>query len=576
MSEALLRDLTADFVRRSSLRRAKAEKEGFEPPAPYGSTVFKTAAIDHSAISPGAKLLLFLTCQTYFEKKLVNFILCMLGRSLHSRGFVLSLAILLSLAFHSQPICYFNLGVFNTSQNEPFIETYLTIPGNSLFAREVKKGEFQNSVNILFTVFKDTTIIKANKYNLNGPVFKDSALAPVFIDNQRYALPNGNYRVELSLTDNYNPDRKPFTTKQNIALAYTQNHIQCSSIQALESYKKSEKPGPLTKSGYDMIPYTVNYFPETSKELSFYFETYNTDTVFGKGKPFVYYYYLENKENLAKLNDYGSFKKQISAKVNPLLAKMDISQLGSGNYNLVICIKDENNVMHIESKYFFQRLNRKADILAKQQNEKDKTLQQYFGNCNNVDTLRMFVECLWPIANGVDKERTINQSIKKNPELMKNFIIDFWQRRAADTANPLKMWTIYYKNVQEAMVLFKCGKQPGYYTDRGRVYLQYGKPNQRAQQNMEQNTYPYEIWQYYKLVDNVNSRTLTNRKFVFVSKMLADDCYRLVHSDTPGEIINDRWRFEVTRRNANGTSPDAEMPAGTETNQFNEIYNNPR
>ena len=29
-----------------------AEKEGFEPPEPYGSTVFKTAAIDHSAISP--------------------------------------------------------------------------------------------------------------------------------------------------------------------------------------------------------------------------------------------------------------------------------------------------------------------------------------------------------------------------------------------------------------------------------------------------------------------------------------------------------------------------------------------
>ena len=29
-----------------------AEKEGFEPPEPYGSTVFKTAAIDRSAISP--------------------------------------------------------------------------------------------------------------------------------------------------------------------------------------------------------------------------------------------------------------------------------------------------------------------------------------------------------------------------------------------------------------------------------------------------------------------------------------------------------------------------------------------
>ena len=27
----------------------KAEEEGFEPPVPHGTTVFKTAAIDHSA-----------------------------------------------------------------------------------------------------------------------------------------------------------------------------------------------------------------------------------------------------------------------------------------------------------------------------------------------------------------------------------------------------------------------------------------------------------------------------------------------------------------------------------------------
>jgi hypothetical protein len=32
-----------------------AESEGFEPPEPRGSTVFKTAAIDHSANSPRQK-----------------------------------------------------------------------------------------------------------------------------------------------------------------------------------------------------------------------------------------------------------------------------------------------------------------------------------------------------------------------------------------------------------------------------------------------------------------------------------------------------------------------------------------
>ena len=43
----------------SNIDWISAEREGFEPPEPLSSTVFKTAAIDHSAISP--KFLISLT-----------------------------------------------------------------------------------------------------------------------------------------------------------------------------------------------------------------------------------------------------------------------------------------------------------------------------------------------------------------------------------------------------------------------------------------------------------------------------------------------------------------------------------
>ncbi len=47
-----------------------AEREGFEPPVPRGTTVFKTAAIDHSAISPSAtKVEYFLKSQKRFGLK---------------------------------------------------------------------------------------------------------------------------------------------------------------------------------------------------------------------------------------------------------------------------------------------------------------------------------------------------------------------------------------------------------------------------------------------------------------------------------------------------------------------------
>ena len=45
-----------------------AEREGFEPPDPRRSTVFKTAAFDHSAIFPGAKVQPFFGFAKFFFK----------------------------------------------------------------------------------------------------------------------------------------------------------------------------------------------------------------------------------------------------------------------------------------------------------------------------------------------------------------------------------------------------------------------------------------------------------------------------------------------------------------------------
>ncbi len=43
--------------------RLEAERQGFEPRVPFGTTVFKTVAINHSAISPNGQFAL--TVQIY-------------------------------------------------------------------------------------------------------------------------------------------------------------------------------------------------------------------------------------------------------------------------------------------------------------------------------------------------------------------------------------------------------------------------------------------------------------------------------------------------------------------------------
>ena len=54
-----------------------------------------------------------------------------------------------------------------------------------------------------------------------------------------------------------------------------------SDIELLHSYEKSTNENVLVKNGYNLVPYVFNYFSESSYELSFYAELYNSEEIIG-------------------------------------------------------------------------------------------------------------------------------------------------------------------------------------------------------------------------------------------------------------------------------------------------------
>lgn len=488
------------------------------------------------------------------------------------RYFLILLVTLFYKSVFSTITVYFNYGVFNTSNNKPYLETYLTISGNSVKFSPVAGG-LQANVNISWKIFKGSEVVKSSNYNLLSPIITDSLQSPSFIDNQRFSLENGQYNLELIITDNAYPDKKT-TYAQKINISFNRDKkIYNSDIQILESYKKSTTQSQLTKSGYDLIPYNINYFPKKQNSLKFYMESYNLDTLIGKGTKFVYFYYIENNENLEKQFGFSGFQKQAANRINPLLAQFDITQLPSGNYNLVIEVKDSLNKVQSQKKWFFQR---QSDAINIAHNNDIRTIEDFFNSIQNTDSLKQFIECLWPVSSTKEREWQQIQIKNKEPNLMRGFLVDYWKTQAGDTANSLQLWYSYYKEVLETNALLKCGKQKGYYTDRGRVYLQYGKPDQRNQVNSEPNTYPYEIWQYYRIYDRATKRFFTNKKFVFANFAIADDCYQLIHSDVKGEKYDERWRFRLVNRSQQSTNIDDTKPGKTFGSNIDDNFNNPR
>jgi len=490
------------------------------------------------------------------------------------RYFLSLIAVLFFSPVFSNITVYFNYGVFSTGNSKPYLETYLTVSGNSVKFLPTSNGR-QASVNISWKILKGKELVKSSNYNLISPLASDTLHLPSFIDSQRFPLGNGQYVLELVVTDNADPEKKSTHSEKINILQNREKKIYNSDIEILESFTKSTSQSVLTKNGYDLVPYNINYFPKAQNSLKFYIETYNLDTVIGKSSKFVYSYYIENNENLQKLRGLSGFQKQNANRINPLLAQFDITQLPSGNYNLVIEVKDSLNKIQAQKKWFFQRQSDAKNIMISE-NENYKTVEDFFNSVQSGDSLKQLVECLWPISGYKERDWQQVQLQRNEPNLMRSYLVGYWKEQAGDTIDPLQLWYTYYKRVMETNALLKCGKQKGYFTDRGRVYLQYGKPDQRNQVNSEADTYPYEIWHYYKIYDKATKRFFTNKRFVFANFAIADDCYKLIHSEVRGELYDERWKLRLVKRTEQEPDLDKTDYRKNFGNSINENYNSPR
>jgi len=397
-----------------------------------------------------------------------------------------------------------------------------------------ENGKFKATVNVLMT-FKDKNDIKAyKKYELNSNEVTDTAnLKTQFIDLQRFSVANGTYDFEIQLSDK-NKDTKALPYNQTIVVDFPADKPSMSSVEMIKSYSRSDKPTVLSKSGYDLVPNMYNFYNEGEANLGFYTELYGLDKVIPAGQMFLLTYYLEYFENNLKLNEFAKAKKETPKDVNVLLADINIKDIATGNYNLVIEARNSNNEVILSKKVFFQRTNPNTTFSMTQIASTD--IQGTFAErITNADSLKEYINSLYPISTGYEKDYIRFQLKKTDLPTNQKYFYTFWQQR--NPTDPEKAWLLYKDQVKLVQANFATKIKKGYQTDRGRVFLEYGAPNAREGHYAEPNTYPYEIWQYYTL-----NNSQRNKRFVFYSPDMVTSDFILLHSDAIGEQYEPRWK----------------------------------
>ncbi len=436
---------------------------------------------------------------------------------------------------------FYHASFFSPAEG-PYVETYLKVFGPSAGYVKTTHGTYQASLEVTILFKKNDKIIDFRKYNLLSAELEDTAKGqPHFIDQQRIPLPFGVYQLELVLKDNHSKET-PIEHTEVLAMEFNETDLKYSDFQFIESFQATKQDNILSKSGFDLVPYVGDFFPSSVSTLTFYTELYNLDKKIGANQDFLYKYFLESFETNFSLGDFSKFQRQKASTVNPILATLQISDLPSGNYNLVVEARDRNNVLISMNKIFFQRSNPGKQINLTDIQGVDIT-STFAEKITSLDSLKFYLLSLTPVSTMLEIQFAKNIAQTTEIKQMQKFLFNFWKTR--NDKSPEAEWNRYKSQVLMIEDAYKTKIKHGFETDMGRTWLKYGAPDQVEENKHEPNAYPYIIWQFYHLGDQ------NNKRFIFYNPHLAGIEYILLHSDARGEIYNPYWQYELYGRTTN-------------------------
>ena len=422
---------------------------------------------------------------------------------------------------------FFSFGIYSTQAGMPYVEVYVKIPTSTLNFKPAGDKKYSAAAHAQLYVLRNDTVVFRNKYDLQTMPMADTNANANVLDIKRFELPNGLYDMVLIIED-AEDSLNNAQIDIPIQVSVAKDRIQMADILFCDTLYAAAQPDAFTRYGFNFIPSVSNIMPENRKNLLFYTEIYNTLAVSGKGD---FKFAVSVRDAKGALVGLEKIRSQKTNTLNHLFDAVDISRLPGGEYYLRVAVLDKNSkTIAQRDKYFVKYTDSLiAALTAKNTGIQGLSAQQ----------IKDFVPFLEPIASEKDIQNFTKASGKDSTALQMWFY-SFWESRDAD--NPQKAYADYANAVTFVQQNFGTMLSQGFRTDRGRIYLKYGKPDYVAPYVDEPNAYPYEIWHYYK------TTTRNNVKFIFYNPTQINNDYILLHSEMPSERQNPNWKRMIYKR----------------------------
>jgi GWxTD domain-containing protein len=435
----------------------------------------------------------------------------------------------------------FDYATFCYDSAKTYIEIYYGFNGRTV---QLTKKDSSFVGILLFDVVimpsnADTIISRQLwKVPLNVPDTSGDYLNRSLVGEFTAVLLPGKYNLFINVADQ-NDTTNIDSIRENIDIPkYLSDKLCMSDIELCSSISSDEanKQGTFYKNTYNVVPNPSGIYGIGLPILYYYFEVYGISQKLDDSTFTVGYQVRDSFGEVYK--DYSKTRKKFGNS-SVEVGTVNASNLKTGAYTIIFTVTDSAaNLFATSSKRFFvYNPNLGAPAMPSSNFTGSAVLSSAFMTMGEQQLDNEFAEAKYiAISSETDQYKQLH-----GVEAKRQFMYEFWKKRNTDSVSDADdQRSEYLQRVAYADDHFGSGGKAGWKTDRGRIYIMYGNPDQIDRHPNETDSRPYEVWSYNSLEGGVT--------FDFVDRTGFSD-YQLVNSTERNEIHDDNWQQYLNATN---------------------------
>ena len=405
---------------------------------------------------------------------------------------------------------YLDKATFKINDSLFYAEIYYFLDLTTL-GEEKKNGDISRySLNIFL---EDITEVKKPLKDKLIKIADRRVQSQFVIDKFDLIVAPGNYNLKLEIEDLVGKGRGEAIMP--LVIIKTYNSPFLSDIELAWVINEDTTGSPFKKYGINVVPNPLSNYSNMKDTLYFFVEIYNL--LDDSGKYVLSYGVYDTLGNL-----YVASKPMIKTKAGSKAVQtggLILSSLKEGVYKFIVEVVDLSTGKRTKGEKFFTFTKKITSQITPE-----------------LESIISFIDYFATPEELVAFERTKGEGRRL-------FLLKFWKKRDPNPETPENEFLEkFIERVRYADLNFTTPVKKGRYTDRGKIYIKYGPPDEIKRATVTWGERDREHWIYYKQ---------GGMEFIFVDIRETGE-YKLMYSSIPEEPSAPDWGKYIPKEEVEG------------------------